>query len=70
MDSDSNMKIKLVQIQCNLRKQVSNFGNSNLDAFRLQLEQERNRFNTISLVPSSFTHSLVGFFFFSGEISV
>lgn len=69
VDSDSNMNTKLVKVQCNLWKEVPKFGNSNPDAFQLQLEQEeRNRFNTISLVPSSFTYSLVRFF--SGERSV
>lgn len=63
VDSDSNMKTKLVKVQCNLWKEVPKFGNSNLDAFQLQLEQEMNRSNTISLLPSSFTYSLVRFFF-------
>lgn len=63
MDSDSNMKFKLVKVQCNLQKELPKFGNSKLDIIQLQLEQEeRNGFNRISLVPSSLTYSW-GFFF-------
>lgn len=40
VDSDSNMKFKLVKVQCNLQKEVPKFGNSNLDVIHLQLEQE------------------------------
>lgn len=57
MDSNSNMKFKLVKVQSNLQKEVPKFGNSNLDRIQLQLEQEeRNGFNRISLVPSSLTY--------------
>lgn len=63
MGSDSNMKLKLVEVQCNFQKQMLKFGNSNLDVIQLQLEQEeRNEFNRISLVSSSLTCSLMGFF--------
>lgn len=69
MDSDSNMKLKLVKVQCNFQKEMLKFGNSNLDMIQLQLEQEeRNEFNRISLVSSPLTCSLMGFF--SGERSV
>lgn len=68
MDSNSNMKFKLVKVQCNLQKEVPKFGNSNLDRIQLQLEkEERNGFNRISLVPSSLTYSC---FFFRRKISV
>lgn len=40
VDSDSNMKFKLVKVQCNLQKEVPKFGNSNLDLIQLQLEKE------------------------------
>ena len=40
MDSDSNMKFKLVKVQCNLQKEVPKFGNSDLEVILLRLEQE------------------------------
>lgn len=63
MDSDSNMKLKLVKVQCNLQEEVPKFGNSKLDIIQLQLEQEeRNGSNRISLVPSALTCSPMFFF--------